>query len=193
MLTELRCTEPTTPAGLIRPIQNLLACPSCLVQDPALFMPLDRGRRSAGQSFHHPGQHAVTGDRPRTRCVGSTMLGTHGKRRCTAADPAGSNLIPTCERPRGLLINETLNGDEPVALCAGILAHRRHPGGHTVPGMCRTQGRRCPSCSGTAGRESHNARRRHNRTIRREIARWAENYGEPPEIVRLLQQAPPSA
>jgi hypothetical protein len=59
--------------------------------------------------------------------------------------------------------------------------------------MCRTQGRRCPSCSGTAGRESHNARRRHNRTIRREIARWAENYGEPPEIVRLLQQAPPSA
>jgi len=43
--------------------------------------------------------------------------------------------------------------------------------------MCRTQGRRCPSCSGAAGRESHNARRRHNRTIRREIVNLARKNG----------------
>lgn len=58
--------------------------------------------------------------------------------------------------------------------------------------MCVTGGRRCPACASQAGLDAHNARRRHNRAVRREIAAWANQNGHPPEVVQLLRQAPPS-
>lgn len=58
--------------------------------------------------------------------------------------------------------------------------------------MCRTQGRRCPSCASKGGRAAHNARRRQNRAVRREIAEQAAAAGAPTEVVALLRQAPPS-
>lgn len=58
--------------------------------------------------------------------------------------------------------------------------------------MCVTGGRRCPGCSNRAGLDAHNARRRHNRAIRREIAAWAGQNDQPPEVVQLLRNASPT-
>lgn len=57
--------------------------------------------------------------------------------------------------------------------------------------MCRTGGRRCPGCGSPTGRAAHNARRRHNRAIRRQVAQWARAAGEPAEVVHALSAGPP--
>lgn len=57
--------------------------------------------------------------------------------------------------------------------------------------MCRTGGRRCPGCHNPSARNAHNVRRRHNRAIRREVARWARAAGEPEQVVDALAAGPP--
>ena len=61
--------------------------------------------------------------------------------------------------------------------------------------MCRANvegGRRCPGCVGKTGRAKHNARRRANRAIRKNVAEWARQQGDvPPEEIAELEAAPP--
>lgn len=57
--------------------------------------------------------------------------------------------------------------------------------------MCRTGGRRCPGCSGTAARAKHNERRRANRAIKRHAVRWAAQHGQADEVVAGLREAGP--
>lgn len=64
--------------------------------------------------------------------------------------------------------------------------------GPTVAGMCRTGGRRCPGCAGETARAAHNARRRRNREIKREILAHAEAVVEDRQRLDALRGYPPA-
>ena len=59
--------------------------------------------------------------------------------------------------------------------------------------MCRTGGRRCPGCNGETARAAHNARRRRNRQIKREIVEEARKQGAGTQVVAELEAGPPDA
>lgn len=57
--------------------------------------------------------------------------------------------------------------------------------------MCRAGGRRCPGCHGESARAAHNARRRRNRELKREIIAQAEAVGLATPLLEDLRNAPP--
>lgn len=59
--------------------------------------------------------------------------------------------------------------------------------------MCRSKaagGRRCPGCVGTGARDAHNARRRHNRKVRRQIRSFMHEQDFAPAIVDHVEGLP---
>lgn len=61
--------------------------------------------------------------------------------------------------------------------------------------MCRAGsegGRRCPGCQGKTALAKHNERRRNNRAIRRNVAKWAQQAGYSSEEVARLVNEPPN-
>ena len=59
--------------------------------------------------------------------------------------------------------------------------------------MCRTGGRRCPGCNGETARAAHNARRRRNREIKREIVEEAQRRGAATDELDALRAGAPDA
>lgn len=57
--------------------------------------------------------------------------------------------------------------------------------------MCRTGGRRCPSCSSRTGRDKHNERRRRARSTRSAAVAYAAEQGVHPLALKVLAGAPP--
>lgn len=57
--------------------------------------------------------------------------------------------------------------------------------------MCRAGGRRCPGCHGETARAAHNARRRRNRELKKEIIEQAEAVGLATPLLDDLRNAPP--
>lgn len=60
--------------------------------------------------------------------------------------------------------------------------------------MCRAKAagdRRCPGCNGTAARNAHNARRRENRAVKRQIIAWAGDQPAHQGFVGILNGLPP--
>lgn len=57
--------------------------------------------------------------------------------------------------------------------------------------MCRTGGRRCPSCSSRTGRDKHNERRRRARSTRSAAVAYAAELGAHQLALKVLAGAPP--
>jgi hypothetical protein len=60
--------------------------------------------------------------------------------------------------------------------------------------MCRAKAagdRRCPGCNGTAAKNAHNARRRENRAVKKQIIAWAGDHPAHQGIVSFLKGLPP--
>jgi hypothetical protein len=60
--------------------------------------------------------------------------------------------------------------------------------------MCRAKAagdRRCPGCNGTVAKNAHNARRRENRGVKRQIIAWAGDQPAHQGFVGILNGLPP--